>query len=47
MLPGIGRRDTEAVVGGLFVMAGVLAMVTLIADTLEVSADPTSLDRHG
>ncbi|MEM9610178.1 MAG: ABC transporter permease [Actinomycetota bacterium] len=46
VLTGIGRRDTEAVVGGLFVMAGVLATITLIADTLEVSADPTSLDRH-
>jgi peptide/nickel transport system permease protein len=42
VLTGIGRRDTEAVVGALFVMAGVLATVTLVADTLEVSADPAA-----
>ncbi|MFT5530833.1 MAG: peptide/nickel transport system permease protein [Candidatus Poriferisodalaceae bacterium] len=40
VIVAIGRRDVPAITGGLFVMAGILAVINLIADAIILALDP-------
>ncbi len=44
LLVAIGRRDTEAAVGAIFVLAAVLVLVNLVAETVQIAADPSVAD---